>query len=233
MDLGSANGTYLNGRRVTQPSRLTDRDHIELAGQSFTFRQEHTGQTLVAEPTTDKTVQDIRSMDCWLLVADMEGSTQTIQNLPAHEVSQITATWLAASKQIVEDNKGVINKFLGDGYFAYWSARDDGTPRFVAGALQEMRVLQAGGAPRFRMVVHFGKVFVGGASLGEENLMGSEVNFVFRIEKLAARLGRSFLVSEAAAGGLRPHFPLQDHGLHPVASFEGEFQFFGPAEKPV
>ena len=100
-------------------------------------------------------------------------------------------------------------------------------------ALRDLRALQAGGTPRFRMVVHFGKVFVGGASLGEENLMGSEVNFVFRIEKLASGLGRSFLVSETAAIALRPHLPLQDEGRHPVTSFDGEFQFFGSAETPA
>src|SRR6185295_1361832 len=111
----------------------------------------------------------IRSMDCWLLVADMEGSTQTIQKLPAHEVSQMTARWLAACKQLVEENRGAINKFLGDGFFAYWPAREAATPAAVQRALDGLCVLQAGGTPRFRIVIHFGKVFVGGASLGEEN----------------------------------------------------------------
>lgn len=230
VDLGSANGTYLNGRRVTQPCRLTDRDLIEITGQSFTFRQERSGATVVSEITGGNTVQDIRSMDCWLLVADIEGSTQAIQKMPAHEVSQVTARWLATCKQIVEENKGAINKFLGDGFFAYWQARDDGTPAAVARALSNLRELQAGGIPRFRFVVHFGKTFVGGASLGEENLMGTEVNFVFRVEKLASSIGRSCLVSGAAAEGLRAHWPLQDEGRHAVKSFDGDFHFFGPQE---
>jgi class 3 adenylate cyclase len=68
--------------------------------------------------------------------------------------------------------------------------------------------------------------------LGEENLMGPEVNFAFRIEKVAANLGRSFLVSEPAATGLRPHMPLQEEGSHPVASFDGVYPFFGPLETP-
>jgi class 3 adenylate cyclase len=176
-------------------------------------------------------VQDIRSMDCWLLVADIEGSTQAIQKMPAHEVSQITARWLATCKQVVEENKGAINKFLGDGFFAYWQARDATTPAAVARALSTLRELQASGSPRFRFVAHFGKAFVGGASLGEENLMGSEVNFVFRIEKLASSIGRSCLISATAADGLRAHWPLQDEGRHEVKSFEGDFQFFGPQEQ--
>src|SRR6266516_7525877 len=41
--------------------------------------------------------------------------------------------------------------------------------------------------PRFRFIFHFGPVAIGGvASLGEESLMGIEVNFAFRLEKLAS-----------------------------------------------
>jgi len=99
----------------------------------------------------------------------------------------------------------------------------------VARALTALRSLQAAGPPPFRIVLHLGKVCFGGASLGEESLMGAEVNFVFRMEKLASSLGQSCLVSEPAAVELRPHFPTQDEGRHSVASFEGEFQFFGGA----
>ena len=231
IDLGSANGTYLNGRRLTQAARLSDGDRIELAGRSFTFRQDRTGQTLTVNMTAEKTVQDIRALPCWLLVADIEGSTQLVTKMPTEEASQLTGRWLAACKQIVDDNGGAINKFLGDGFFAYWPARDEGIAAPVARALKALHSLQAAGSPPFRLVLHLGKVCLGGASLGEESLTGGEVNFVFRMEKLAASIGRSFLVSEPAAGGLRAHFPMQDEGRHAVTSFEGDFQFFGPPEK--
>lgn len=231
IDLGSANGTYLNGRRLTQASRLSDGDRIELAGRSFAFRQDRTGQSLSTSLGAEKTIQDIRALPCWLLVADIEGSTQLVTKIPTEEASQMTGRWLAACKQVVDDNGGTINKFLGDGFFAYWPARDASTPVAVARALTALRSMQTTGSPPFRLVLHLGKVCFGGASLGEESLMGAEVNFAFRMEKLAAGIGRSFLVSEPAAGELRTHFPLEDEGRHPVASFEGDFQFFGPPEK--
>ena len=231
IDLGSANGTYLNGRRLTRASRLADRDRIELAGRSFTFRQDRTEQTVAAHPITENTVQDIRALPCWLLVADIEGSTQLVTRMPTEEASQMTGRWLAACKQIVDDNGGAINKFLGDGFFAYWLAQDAGTAPVVARALTALRSLQAAGAPPFRLVLHLGKVCVGGASLGEESLLGVEVNFAFRMEKLASSIGQSFLVSDAAAGDLRAHFQMESVGRHRVTSFDGEFQFFGPPEK--
>src|SRR6185436_16982756 len=38
IDLGSSNGTYVNGRRIPQPSRLADKDRLEIGGHTFTFR---------------------------------------------------------------------------------------------------------------------------------------------------------------------------------------------------
>lgn len=43
-DLGSKNGTYVNGRRIAIPFRLSDRDEIQLGAISLTFR--------VASPTS-------------------------------------------------------------------------------------------------------------------------------------------------------------------------------------
>src|SRR5438105_462212 len=39
VDLASSNGTFLNGRRVQEPTRLRDRDQITIGGDTFTFRQ--------------------------------------------------------------------------------------------------------------------------------------------------------------------------------------------------
>jgi len=76
-------------------------------------------------------------------------------------------------------------------------------------------------------VVHYGKVFVGGAAnMGEDSLMGNEVNFVFRMEKLAAKLGQHRLLTEAASKQLSSIIQTQSAGSHSVTSFEGEFPFF-------
>ena len=76
MDLGSGNGTYLNGRRVVQPTRLRGGDKIEIGGFELQFREaESHGQpvpALIAENRSEeKTLQHIKSSECWLLVADM------------------------------------------------------------------------------------------------------------------------------------------------------------------
>ncbi|HXJ58741.1 MAG TPA: adenylate/guanylate cyclase domain-containing protein [Verrucomicrobiae bacterium] len=227
VDLGSSNGTYLNSRRVGQPCRLTDGDRIEISSFSFVFRQKKASANPDTDRTTEKTIQDIRSMNCWLMVADLEDSTQYLKSLPAEQVPRATGRWLSTCKHIVEDHQGTINKFLGDGFFAYWLDREQ-TADVVARALRAfLRLLVSRDAPRFRAVLHYGKVFVGGeGSLGEESLMGAEVNFVFRMEKLAAHLAVPCLLSESVQDRLKQLVPVQEHGRHPVQSFEGEFPFY-------
>ncbi len=226
IDLGSANGTYLNGRRIGQPSRLADQDQIKIAHYTFTFRHPRVRPATAATITAEKTIQEIKSLNCWLLVADIESSTQFTQRLPLEEAPRVTGRWLAECKQIIDDSNGAINKFLGDGFFAYW-LEGEGTAASVARALAVLKQQQDREQPRFRVVVHYGKVFVGGAaSLGEESLLGNEVNFVFRMEKMASALGALRLLSEPANEHIKAILPTREEGRQSLDSFEGNFLFF-------
>jgi len=93
-------------------------------------------------------------------------------------------------------------------------------------ALDQLKKLQSVQEPRFRVVLHHGQVFMGGApSMGEESLSGPEVNFVFRMEKLAGTLKQPRLMSEAAAGKLGANLSGQAIGDHSLSGFEGVFPF--------
>jgi adenylate cyclase len=227
LDLGSSNGTYLNGRRLSQPTRLTDRDVIKIGDHSFTFRNPKAGAG--SETTAmgaEKTVQEIKSLNCWLLLADIEASTQFIKRLPADEAPRLTGRWLANCKQIIDESHGTINKFLGDGFLAYWVDGEKAAGS-VAQASMALRELQEQSEPRFRIVLHYGKVFVGGAAtLGEESLLGKEVNFAFRIEKLAGSIGALRLISEPACTHLKSLLSIIEEGRHAVPGFDGDFFFY-------
>ena len=223
VDLGSANGTYLNGRRVAQPTRLQDRDQINIGDSVLAFRQRNS-PTATLTGINDATITEIRRGHCWLLLADIVGSTQISRKLPAQELSMMIGQWLAWSKELVERNNGAINKFLGDGFFAYWS--ETTAPAVIGKALTELREGQDRAQPNFRVVLHYGEVAMGGASLGEESLVGSAVNMVFRIEKLASGLGESRLMSEAAQKLLAPYIPAAAIGDHELQGFAGKDPFY-------
>jgi hypothetical protein len=61
--------------------------------------------------------------------------------------------------------------------------------------------------------------------MGEESLLGMEVNFVFRMERLASALGQPRLLSEAAARQLAGSLPTTPVGKHPLPGLEGEHWF--------
>lgn len=226
VDLGSSNGSYIDGRRVSQPMALRDGAVIRIGSSTFLFRQ----STGMSNPTnkphwSEGTVHDIRLAPCWLLLADIEGSTELSQSLPADQLPVITGRWFSECKQVIEANGGSINKYLGDGFFAYWVDIQGTLPRLVT-ALSELKRLQLTGQPPFRVVLHHGNVSMGGAaSMGEESLSGPEVNFVFRMEKLAGGLKHKNMMSEAAGVRLENRLPAEPAGSHPLSGFEGEFAF--------
>jgi adenylate cyclase len=226
VDLGSSNGSYIDNRRVTQPVALRDGTVIRIGSSTLVFRQTAVSPSPGAEPHwSDGTVHDIRIAPCWLLLADIEGSTELSRSLPADHLPVITGKWFSACKQVIESNGGSINKYLGDGFFAYWVDLDGMLPRLID-ALLELKRLQAAEQPRFRVVLHRGDVSMGGAaSMGEESLSGPEVNFVFRMEKLAGSLKLSNMMSEAAGAKLDGRLRGEPAGRHPLSGFEGDFAF--------
>jgi class 3 adenylate cyclase len=62
--------------------------------------------------------------------------------------------------------------------------------------------------------------------MGEESLMGKDVNFVFRMEKLAGSLGISFFASEAGQAKLESQVTFTPVGPHELKGFEGKHEFF-------
>lgn len=227
VDLGSRNGTYLNGRRVSQPTRLRDADRIQIGPFLLTFRLGTApAEVLQTALSAEQTQVDLRSIPCWLLLCDIIGSSTLARERTPEEISVLVGGWFARCKEVIEDNGGTINKYLGDALFAYWSASDAALAH-VAQVLRDLRQLQSEGNPVFRVVVHHGRVLLGGMpSSGEESLAGPEVNFVFRQEKLAGELRQERLASEAAVKQLGALLPTSPAGSHPLAGFEGTHPFY-------
>ena len=226
IDLGSSNGTFLNNRRLHQPVRLCDQDQIIIGDRIFIFHQPEQITDDYRTTFVARTIREIANVPCWLLVADIEAFTPLSRSLTSDKLATLIGGWVAACKEIIEAHQGMIDKYLGDGFLAYWRG-DPGTTKEVAAALNKLKEAQSKNEPRFRLALHFGFVAIGGVpSMGEESLMGKEVNFVFRMEKLAGSLGIAVLTSVAGQSKLKSFLNCEPAGAHELKGFEGKHEFF-------
>ena len=226
IDFGSSNGTFLNNRRIHHPIRLSDGDQITIGDQVFKLRQPIVISEEYKTNFMQRTAPEIEDVLCWLLVADLRGFTPLSREMRSEDLDLLLGAWIFRCKEIIEDRHGIINKYLGDGFLAYWPAAATSREEIVA-IISVIKEFQRQEAPEFRFVVHFGSVAIGGvASMGEESLIGSEVNLIFRLEKLAGSLGEPCCLSETANAELGGLVATRSLGEFELKGFEGKCAFF-------
>lgn len=226
IDLGSSNGTFLNKRRIHEPVRLRDQDEINVGGKTFVFHQPRGKPSGELRADVRLTLQEVENTDCWLLVADIKNFTPLSRAMDSGELAKLVSLWLGSCKEIIERHQGTVNKYLGDGILAYWrderSEIDD-----VISAIKSLKDAQQRAGPQFRFVLHFGTVAIGGVpSTREETLMGSEVNLVFRLEKLLASLDEPCAISDVARARLGDSISCRSLGEHDLKGFQQKRHLF-------
>jgi class 3 adenylate cyclase len=141
----------------------------------------------------------------------------------------MTGSWFKNCRQIIDDCGGHMSKYLGDGFFCYWDDTDDSAIQ-VRQAVARLHEAQFKASPPFRLVLHFGAAALGTVpTMNELNLHGPEVNFVFRIEKVASSLKQSVLFSEAAMNRMQAENEVRFVGECGVEGFSSKCKFYTPA----
>lgn len=227
IDLGSCNGTILNGQCISKPTRLRQHDIVEVAGHKFHFVCPEANEPSIAARSGTLPMRRTVENKYWILIADIRDFTGLSQQLSGAKLLEFVERWINECKPVVEDNGARFVKFLGDGFFA---AMPDGpgTDVRMATIVRGLAALNARNNPAFRIVVHDGIVAVGTAPLlNEESFIGAEVNFAFRMEKVTDSTGSAILVSEPAAVRLRNRLTLVELPAQKMKGFADEYRFFG------
>lgn len=126
IDLGSSNGSSVNGRRVTVPVLLKDGDRISMGGATLVFQRDRsTSETMMedSEKTTLIQTSDIRQIS--ILVADIRGYTALSERTPMAVLTRVMSRWFRDVSDCVERNGGVVDKFIGDCVYARWDTEND------------------------------------------------------------------------------------------------------------
>ena len=141
IDFGSSNGTFLNKRRIHHPIRLSDGDQITIGDQVFNFREPIAVSEQYKTNVIQRTLREIETIPCWLLVADIRGFTPLSREMRSEDLDLLLGGWILACKEIIENHHGVVNKYLGDGFLAYWPEADT-SPDEIVGITSALKELQ-------------------------------------------------------------------------------------------
>ncbi len=127
IDLGSANGTFINANRIITPTKLTDGDTISFGKTEFTFQTTHRAPSpsTLAQVTGDKTVACIDKKKATIFVCDIHRYTELSEQIGNEEISNILQTWNRLTSKIILKFKGQIDKFIGDAVLAFWIHEDN------------------------------------------------------------------------------------------------------------
>lgn len=230
VDLVSRNGTFRNDRRLVRPTLLRDGDRLNIGGQNFVFHQPAAQPggditTVLTRPSSsgdDATVLDLRTQNLWLLIADIQDFTALSVKMDVEELAVTMGRWLRECHRIIESALGRIPKYIGDGFLACWDDRDGVAPAVVA-ALRALQQLRENSPVPFRVAVHYGMITFGEQSAwGEPSMLGPEMNYIFRLEDLASKLGVPFCLSSSAQAKLAALVSIEAvPGEHTLKGFQG------------
>lgn len=212
MDMGSANGTTVNNKRVLVPCALSNFDLIKIGNHQLTFRQEDETspgsdeEDEFTHPTMFTVGGAIHHVT--ILVTDIRGYTPMSEKIGADLLAQVLSRWCRAASEIVGNNGGVVDKFIGDAIMVRWA--DDGqidvTP--VVAALRTAHELNVEvgtiGAEfpdlpdglKIGVGINTGQAVLGnvGGSNKDYTALGDSVNLAFRFEKASKTLGKDVVI---------------------------------------
>ncbi|MBW4650162.1 MAG: HAMP domain-containing protein [Kastovskya adunca ATA6-11-RM4] len=150
-----------------------------------------------------------------ILFADIRGYTSMSEQLTPLETFTLLNDYLACMGQVINDNGGFIDKYIGDAIMALFDDEGTGCALYAALAMQQM--LQEFNANRKHKAlplieigigIHRGEVVmgtIGFTSRIESTVIGDAVNVAARVEGLTRQYDCAILVTESVVSSL--HHP--------------------------
>jgi len=150
-----------------------------------------------------------------VLVSDIRDFTAISEKVTPKELVNQLNEYFTAMVDVIFDNKGTIDKFIGDCIIAYWGAPapdPEHAARAVKAAAEMSRALDSLNSDWERrsmtplssgIAIHTCKALIG--NLGDERkktftIMGEEVEKAVKMESLSRTLNAKTIISESAAG---------------------------------
>ena len=152
--------------------------------------------------------------DVTVMFCDIRSFTTLSENMPSKKVVTILNRYFTSLEKCISSNKGIINKYMGDGLMALFGAPIPSSRHQLNAYLASLDMRRAlrelnssferEGLPNlsFGIGLHSGNVVagnIGAESRMEYTVIGDTVNIASRIEGVCKEYRRDFLISEDTA----------------------------------
>ncbi len=215
IDLGSRNGSFVNGRRVSVPVTLRDKDLLTFGQTELQFYcPTHESDLPKASPSTQDFTATaslhVRRLIS-VMVVDIRDFTVMTRQTDEKVLSESIGTWFRCAGDIIAEHGSWVDKYIGDAVMAVWIHGPGGAE--LEEMLQIGRAISAlskmTGSLHKRFPLPFplrigaglntGYAMVGNAGSGnrpEYTALGDTVNAAFRFETSTKQLGLDLAIGE-------------------------------------
>jgi adenylate cyclase len=222
IDLGSRNGSFVNGRRVSVPVTLRGGDRLTFGQTELDF---HTPPRQTCEPSSDAEVRDFTAtaalhVRCLIsvLVIDIRDFTVLTRQLDEQILSEMIGSWFRRSGEIIRKYGSWVDKYIGDAIMAVWIHGSDrvGPEEMltVFQAVKEIHEMTQELSSQFPVPfplrigtgVNTGFAMVGNTGSGDRpdyTALGDTVNAAFRLESATKQLGCDVALGEVTYRSLQ------------------------------
>jgi adenylate cyclase len=234
-DLGSANGSFINDVPVSSARALRHGDRVQFGTSNFIFDSEE--EERPPSESGDNGTQSLNTVDlpvktvrATLLVGDLRNFTALSAQLSAEEVAAMLREWYEQCEDVLKSQDAIIDKFIGDGVFAYWPDDAPSTRKKATQAAKLLSGPEARKSPKRKWLrgninievhchvgLNIGDVALGALARGNTTAVGEAVNVTFRIESLTRKLQVPVLASDSFLKDWpEGHQLYQNVGIHSV-----------------
>jgi adenylate cyclase len=215
IDLGSRNGSFVNGRRVSIPVTLHNGDRLTFGQTELEFHSPNINQpadTMGGESkefTATATLHVRRLIS--VLVVDIRDFTVLTRQLDEKLLSEVIGTWFRHAGDIIREYGSWVDKYIGDAVMAIWihSAQGISDEEMVRifralSALHKMtsdlyNIYPLPFPLRIGAGINTGYAMVGNTGSGDRpdyTALGDTVNAAFRLETSTKQIGLEIAVGE-------------------------------------
>lgn len=218
IDLGSRNGSFVNGRRVSIPVILNNGDRLTFGQTELEFycpaptsreAAEDAEHANSKEFTATATLHVRRLIS--VLVVDIRNFTGLTRQLDEKILSEMIGTWFRHAGDIIREHGSWVDKYIGDAVMAVWihgtqEVSDDEMLKIMQ-ALRAMHQMTSDLYNHYPLPfplrigagINTGYAMVGNTGSGDRpdyTALGDTVNAAFRLETSTKQIGKDVAVGK-------------------------------------